>query len=79
MEIVEMRKRNWGKVIAMFDVESSEGFLMGGFKLINGKSGKFVSFPSCAINGKKYFKTIYATKEAADKLLDLAIEAYKEV
>ena len=39
-----MRKRNWGEIIAIFDVESSEGFLMGGFKLINGKSGKLIGY-----------------------------------
>ena len=45
MKISRMKKGEWGKVVAFFDVETEEGFIIKGFKLVN-HDGLFVGFPS---------------------------------
>ena len=43
MKIDRMNKGNWGKVRAFFDLVTSEGFTIKGFKLIyNGRNGNFI-------------------------------------
>ena len=46
MKILNMNIGQWGKIRAFFDVETSEGFVMKGFKLIDSDEGMFVGFPS---------------------------------
>jgi len=73
----------WGKVMAYFDVVSSEGFSMKGFKLVDGINGLFVSVPSQKGTDEqgnpKYFDTIWIeSKELRQELNDLAIETYNQ-
>ena len=73
----------WGKVMAYFDVVSSEGFSMKGFKLVDGINGLFVSVPSQKgtddQGNPKYFDTIWIeSKELRQELNDLAIETYNQ-
>ena len=42
MKIMNMRKGSWGKLTAFFDVVTDEGFIIKGFKLVNGINGSFV-------------------------------------
>jgi len=46
MKISRMNKGEWGKVRAFFDLTTSDGFTIKGFKLVEGISGLFVGFPS---------------------------------
>ena len=46
MKIERMNKGSWGKVRAFFDLATSDGFIIKGFKLIEGINGLFVSMPS---------------------------------
>ena len=39
-----MKKGEWGKIKAFFDLETEEGFTMKGFKLVQGINGLFVGF-----------------------------------
>lgn len=73
----------WGKIVANFDVVSSEGFSMKGFKLVDGINGLFVSVPSQKGTDEqgnpKYFDTIWIeSKELRQELNDLAIETYNQ-
>ena len=73
----------WGKIVANFDVVSSEGFSMKGFKLVDGINGLFVSVPSQKSTDEqgnpKYFDTIWIeSKELRQELNDLAIETYNQ-
>ena len=72
-----------GKIMAYFDVVSSEGFSMKGFKLVDGINGLFVSVPSQKGTDEqgnpKYFDTIWIeSKELRQELNDLAIETYNQ-
>ena len=71
-----MNKGDWGKVKAFFNVETSEGFSLKGFKLVEGINGMFVGFPSQKDKEGEYKDTIFASKELRQKLNDLAISEY---
>ena len=81
MNIARMNKGNWGKVRAFFDVRTQEGFIVKGFKLVEGINGKFVGFPSQKDNDGEYRDTVWLTQEFEDtrrELTDLAIAEYNK-
>ena len=76
MKIERMNKGSWGKVRAFFDLTTSEGFTMKGFKIIEGINGLFVGFPSQKGSDDEYRDTIWADKELKDELTKIAIKEY---
>ena len=73
MKIERMNKGSWGKVRAFFDLTTSEGFTLKGFKIIEGINGLFVSMPSQKSSDGEYYDSIYASKEVRDELNQLAL------
>ncbi len=73
--VTKMNKGDWGKVKAFFSVITSEGFILTGFKIIEGINGLFVSFPSQK-KDDEYKDTILAKKELRDELTKIAINNY---
>ena len=71
-----MNKGDWGKIKAFFDLITTDGFTIKGFKLVDGASGLFVSFPSQKGKDDEYYDTVWADKDVKDQLNKLAIEAY---
>ena len=71
-----MNKGEWGKIKAFFDVLTDEGFVMKGFKLVQGINGLFVGFPSQKGNDEEYYDTIYAERELKEELSQMAIDYY---
>ena len=82
MKIMNMRKGSWGKLTAFFDVATDEGFIIKGFKLVNGINGFFVGFPSQKGNDDEYHDTIWLTENVREslreKLNKMAIEEYNQ-
>ena len=76
MKIDRMTKGSWGKIRAFFDLQTSEGFTLKGFKLVEGINGLFVGFPSQKGNDDEYRDTIWADRELKDELAQLAIKEY---
>ena len=79
MEIERITKGEWGKVRAFFDLKTSEGFIITGFKLVEGINGMFVGFPSQKDEKSeevKYRDTVFADRELRDELQQIAIRAY---
>tara|TARA_B100000959_G_C14898179_1_gene589664 strand:- start:968 stop:1342 length:375 start_codon:yes stop_codon:yes gene_type:complete len=77
MKIERMNKGTWGKVRAFFDITTSDGFTIKGFKIIEGINGLFVSLPSQKGNDDEYYDTVWlASKELRDQLNQLAIDHY---
>ena len=68
MKIMNMRKGSWGKLTAFFDVCTDEGFIIKGFKLVNGINGMFVGFPSQKGNDDEYYDTIWLTEEVRESM-----------
>ena len=76
MKIERMNKGEWGKIKAFFDLRTEEGFVIKGFKLVQGINGLFVGNPSQKGKDDEYFDTIYAEKELKDELSQMAIDHY---
>ena len=80
MKIVRMHKGSYGKIRAFFDLETNEGLVVKGFKIIEGIKGLFVSMPS-EKKEDEYSDTCYFTKESRhnrDKLNEIALQEYGE-
>ena len=79
MKIARMNKGSWGKLRAFFDIETQEGFVMKGFKLVEGINGLFVGMPSQKGSDEEYHDTIWVeSKEIREELNALAISKYQE-
>ena len=71
-----MKVGNWGKIKAFFDLITTDGFTIKGFKLIEGTNGMFGSFPSQKGKDDEYYDTVWADKDVKDQVNKLAIEAF---
>ena len=71
-----MNKGEWGKIKAFFDVTTEEGFVIKGFKLVQGINGLFVGNPSQKGSDDEYYDTVYADKELKEELSQMAINHY---
>jgi DNA-binding cell septation regulator SpoVG len=75
MKIAQMNKGEWGKVVAFFDLETSEGLILKGFKVVD-SDGLFVGFPSVKDKEGKYNRTINCPKEVSQVINKLAVDFY---
>ncbi len=66
---------------AFFDIETSEGITIKGFKIADGKKGLFVGVPSDQdkTDKKKYWDKVLMSKELKQELTDLALEEYSSL
>ena len=71
-----MNKGNWGKIRAFFDLQTEDGFIMKGFKLVEGINGLFVGFPSQKGSDEEYHDTVWAERDIKEKVNQLAIKTY---
>ena len=78
MKIERINKGEWGKVRAFFDLATQEGFIIKGFKIIEGINGLFVSMPSQKSNDGEFYDSVFASRDLRDELNSLAIGAYQE-
>ena len=76
MTIENMKKGEWGKIKAFFDIVTGEGFTMKGFKLVEGANGLFAGFPSQQGKDGEYYDTVWADRELKDKVSSMAVKAY---
>ena len=71
-----MNRGSWGKIRAFFDVATDEGFIIKGFKLVEGINGMFVGFPSQKGQDEEYYDSVYADKVLKDRLTQIAMTEY---
>ena len=76
MKIERINKGTWGKIRAFFDIKTEEGFIVKGFKIVEGINGLFVGFPSQKGQDEEYYDTVFADKELRDELTQKAIKEY---
>jgi len=67
------------KTKAFFDIETNEGIVVKGFKLVDGTNGLFASAPSEKGKDDKYYDQVIFPKELKKELNDLALQKYKEL
>ena len=81
MTISRMSRGQYGKILAFFDIKTDEGFIMKGFKIVDGNDGLFVGFPSQKKDDDTYHQTIQVekdNKELKDKVTVMAISYYQQ-
>ena len=71
-----MNKGSWGKLRAFFDLRTSDGFVIKGFKIVEGINGLFVGMPSVQNKEGEYYDSVFADKDLRDELEKLAIREY---
>jgi len=79
MQILEMQSANTGTAIkAFFKLETAEGIIIDGFKVVEGKNGTFVGVPSKKV-GEKYMDTITIPRPLKESLLKMALEKFSSL
>ena len=76
MKIERINKGSWGKIRAFFDLRTEEGFVIKGFKIIEGINGLFVGYPSQKGQDEEYYDNVYADKDLKDELTQIALKEY---
>ena len=65
---------------AFFDVETEEGMVVKGFKIVEGINGLFVGNPSeYSKKDDKYYDRVFIPKELKDELEKEAIKEYNQI
>jgi len=67
-----------GKTAAFFDIQTKDGIIIKGFRLINGSNGLFLSSPDQKGKDGKYYETVTLPKEMKSELEKIAIEEYNK-
>lgn len=78
MKIIRMNKLNGGKTLAFFDIETDDGIILKGFRIVDGSKGKFIASPDEKGKDGKYYETVILPKEIKDKIEKLALEEYQK-
>ena len=76
MKIERMNKGEWGKLRAFFDLKTSEGIVIKGFKLVEGINGMFVGMPSQKGKDDEFFDTVFMDRDIRAELNQVAMDAY---
>jgi stage V sporulation protein G len=67
-----------GKTAAFFDVQTDDGIILKGFRLVNGSNGLFMSSPDQKGKDGKYYETVTLPKEMKSELEKMAIEEFNK-
>ena len=81
MKIVRMnllKSEGSGKTAAFFDIQTNDGIILKGFRLVNGSNGLFLSSPDQKGKDGKYYETVTLPKEMKSELEKMAIEDYSK-
>jgi stage V sporulation protein G len=82
MKIVRINplKNNSGsKTVAFFDMQTNDGIVIKGFRIVNGANGLFVSSPDDKGKDGKYYESVILPKQMKDELQQIALEEYNKV
>ena len=78
MKIIRMNKisNSSSKTLAYFDIETDDGILIKGFRVVSGNNGLFVASPDEKGKDGKYYETVTLPREMKKKLEKMAIDEY---
>ena len=81
MKIVRMNKLDenvGGKINAYFDVQTNDGIVIRGFRIVNGSNGLFISPPDEKGKDGKYYEKVTLPKEMKSDLEKMAVEEFQK-
>lgn len=67
-----------GKTAAYFDIETPDGIVIKGFRLVQGSNGLFISAPDEKGKDGKYYDKVILPKEMKETVEKLAVEEYNK-
>jgi DNA-binding cell septation regulator SpoVG len=81
MKIVRMNKLDanaGGKTSAFFDIQTNDGIVIKGFRLVNGSNGMFMSSPDEKGKDGKYYERVILPSDIKSDLQKIAIEEFQK-
>lgn len=81
MKIIRMnilQNSSNSKTAAFFDIQTDEGIVIKGFRVVSGSKGLFISAPNEKGKDGKYYETVVIPKEMKDDLQKQAIDEYNK-
>lgn len=79
MKVVRLNTFNGdSKLKAFFDIQTEEGIVIKGFKLVDGPKGFFISPPSEKAKDGNYYDTTVIPVDMKKSLEKLALDEYKK-
>lgn len=81
MKIYRMNKldsNSGGKVAAFLDIQTDDGIIIKGFRLVNGSNGLFLSAPDQKGKDGKYYENVVLPKEMKEQVEKLAIDEFNK-
>jgi stage V sporulation protein G len=67
-----------GKVAAFVDLQTDDGIILKGFRLVDGSNGLFLSAPDQKGKDGKYYENVILPKELKEQAEKLAISEYQK-
>jgi stage V sporulation protein G len=67
-----------GKTVAFFDIQTDDGIIVKGFRIVNGTNGLFISSPDEKGKDGKYYESVTLPREMKQQLEKMAIEEYNK-
>ncbi len=78
MKIVRMNtlQNSSSKTLAFFDVQTKDGIIIKGFRVVNGTKGLFISSPDERGKDGKFYENVILPKDMKDNLQEMALDEY---
>jgi len=74
--ITPLKNDSGGKTKAFFDIQTNDGIIIKGFRIVNGSNGLFVSAPNDKGKDGKYYDNVILPKEMKSEVEKMALEEY---
>jgi len=78
MRVYRLNKVEGGKTVAFVDIETDDGIIIKGFRLVNGQNGLFLASPDEKGKDGNYYETVIVPPQLKQKFEKLAIEEYNK-
>ena len=74
--ITPLKNDSGGKTKAFFDIQTNDGIIIKGFRVVDGSNGLFVSAPNEKGKDGKYYDNVILPKEMKSEVEKMALEEY---
>ena len=81
MKIIKMNPTKTdahGKTVAFFDIQTDDGIIIRGFRIVNGTKGFFIASPEEKGKDGNYYERVMLPKELKERLEKLALEEFNK-
>ncbi len=78
MKIVRMNSlhNSSSKTLAFFDVQTQDGIIIKGFRVVDGTKGLFISSPDERGKDGKFYENVILPREMKENLQEMALNEY---